>query len=316
MDGEEVPQEQERPEAAVAAEGKDGPGAAEDDVKEGGALPPGLEGADSMCETEDDGPLSYSGTNFSCASAFEEMNPSRRSTMEDAHVILPVLAGDADTSYFGVYDGHGGRHIVEYVEEHLHEDVAQQLRETEDKEQALREAYTLCDMNSRSVESTTGGATAVTALVCREGDARVLYTAGVGDSRAVLVRNGRAQRLTVDHRPADPDERRRVEAAGGFFLRDRVLGILAVTRSFGDHGMKDFVSAEPFTSKVELQEGDQCLILACDGVWDVMEDQEAADLVMPLAASAEDQATAARVLVDAAIRGDTADNVTAIVIYL
>ena len=63
----------------------------------------------------------------------------------------------------------------------------------------------------------------------------------------------------------------------------RVLGILAVTRSFGDHGMKDFVTASPHLSEVDLSGSSQpypFLILACDGVWDVLSDEEAVDLIM------------------------------------
>ena len=89
---------------------------------------------------------------------------------------------------------------------------------------------------------------------------------------------------------------------GGFCTRNRVLGILAVSRSFGDHGMKDFVignpksiqflstdkvflpcvAATPYVSETELDSCGDCpiLILACDGVWDVFSDQEAADLLM------------------------------------
>ena len=65
-----------------------------------------------------------------------------------------------------------------------------------------------------------------------------------------------------------------------------MLGILAVTRSFGDHGMKEYVTAEPYIS-VHLLDGLTSpytevpfLILACDGLWDVMTDQEAVDLVL------------------------------------
>ena len=83
-----------------------------------------------------------------------------------------------------------------------------------------------------------------------------------------------AKRLSFDHRAEDESEQLRIKDAGGFIARSRVLGILAVTRSFGDHGMKDFVTANPYTSKTLLNEcGDSpFLILACDGVWDVLTD--------------------------------------------
>ncbi|CAN0367794.1 unnamed protein product, partial [Discosporangium mesarthrocarpum] len=64
-------------------------------------------------------------------------------------------------------------------------------------------------------------------------------------SRAVLCQGSEAIRLTYDHKAEDEGEKKRVEDAGGFVLRNRVLGILAVSRSFGDHGMKEFVTAVP-----------------------------------------------------------------------
>lgn len=75
---------------------------------------------------------------------------------------------------------------------------------------------------------------------------------------------------------------KRINAAGGFIARSRVLGILAVSRSFGDHGMKDFVIADPYLSETRLSTYSHCpfLILACDGVFDVMTDAEAVDLIL------------------------------------
>jgi serine/threonine protein phosphatase PrpC len=170
-------------------------------------------------------------------------------------------------------------------------------------------------------------------------------------------------RLTFDHKAEDPSEKTRVEAAGGFILRGRVLGILAVARSFGDHGMKEFVTAQPHTSATELpsprqqqhqqqQEpavsdtaaaaaastaaataaaesasaetaaagGEQdCpfFILACDGVWDVLSDTEACELVLSEAAQgAAGQQGAAAALVAEALRRGSTDNVTVLVVFL
>lgn len=123
-------------------------------------------------------------------------------------------------------------------------------------------------MQSRRTNITTSGATAVVALLEHrvENEAvlkKTLHVANVGDSRAVLVSSQRppmspnqdstiefsesttgyyGTRLSYDHRAEDVNEQKRIKDAGGFIARNRVLGILAVTRSFGDHGMKDFVT--------------------------------------------------------------------------
>lgn len=122
-------------------------------------------------------------------------------------------------------------------------------------------------MQSKKQNISTSGATAVAVLL--ETDKadqakRTLHVGNVGDSRAVLVSSKYpatstpkqdpdepgteapshgfiATRLTFDHRAEDAAEQERIKIAGGFVTRNRVLGILAVSRSFGDHGMKDFV---------------------------------------------------------------------------
>eukprot|EP00392_Amoebophrya_sp_AT5.2_P008108 g8127.t1 len=139
-----------------------------------------------------------------------------------------------------------------------------------------------------------------------------LYTACVGDSRAVLSRNRVAYDLSWDHRPDREDEKKRILDSGGFVSFSRVLGRLAVSRAFGDfeyksleHTKGPLVIAEPETRYTEVNNGgldndhsgsstsssssrqklgildndDEFLILACDGLWDVMKSQEAVDFV-------------------------------------
>ena len=96
---------------------------------------------------------------------------------------------------------------------------------------------------------------------------RVLYTANVGDARIVLCRNGRALRLSYDHKGSDEHEGRRITNAGGLILNNRVNGVLAVTRALGDAYMKDLVTGHPYTTETVIQADiDEFLILACDGV--------------------------------------------------
>lgn len=96
---------------------------------------------------------------------------------------------------------------------------------------------------------------------------RVLYTANVGDARIVLCRNGKALRLSYDHKGLDENEGRRIAKAGGLILNNRVNGVLAVTRALGDSYLKDLVTGHPYTTETVIQpDQDEFLILACDGV--------------------------------------------------
>lgn len=96
---------------------------------------------------------------------------------------------------------------------------------------------------------------------------RVLYTANVGDARIVLCRNGKALRLSYDHKGSDENEGKRIANAGGLILNNRVNGVLAVTRALGDTYLKDLVTGHPYTTETVVQpDQDEFLILACDGV--------------------------------------------------
>jgi len=140
---------------------------------------------------------------------------------------------------------------------------------------------------------------------------RVLYTANVGDARIVLCRNGKALRLSYDHKGSDENEGKRVANAGGLILNNRVNGVLAVTRALGDSYMKDLVTGHPYTTETVIQPDlDEFIILACDGLWDVCSDQEAVDLVR----SQQDPVAAAKQLVDHALARFSTDNLSCMIV--
>ncbi|KAI0027706.1 protein serine/threonine phosphatase 2C [Vararia minispora EC-137] len=141
---------------------------------------------------------------------------------------------------------------------------------------------------------------------------RVLYVANAGDARGVLCRGGRALRLSYDHKGTDKQEAKRIMDSGGFVLSGRVNGVLAVTRSLGDPSMKEFVVGAPYTTETELTDEDECLILACDGIWDVLDDQMAVEIVRPI----QDAQKAAEKLIHEATQRYTNDNITVMVIRL
>ncbi|KAF5354723.1 hypothetical protein D9756_005273 [Leucocoprinus leucothites] len=150
----------------------------------------------------------------------------------------------------------------------------------------------------------------VTIIIPPSSSRRVLYCANAGDARGVLCRNGKAVRLTYDHKGSDRQEAKRITDAGGFVLSGRVNGVLAVTRSLGDSSMKEFVVGAPYTTETELCDEDEFLILACDGLWDVISDQQSVELVREI----QDTQEASAKLLKHALSHHTTDNVTVIVI--
>lgn len=130
---------------------------------------------------------------------------------------------------------------------------------------------------------------------------RHLYVAHVGDCRAVLSCGGAAAALTADHTCAREEERERIVPDSGYVSRGgsgvwRVQGSLAVSRAFGDGALKHWVIAEPAVTRVPLAAGCEFLVIASDGLWDKVSNQEAVDGV------ARSREAACRELVDMARR--------------
>ena len=116
-------------------------------------------------------------------------------------------------------------------------------------------------------QASAGGAALIPKLQEKAARQRVLYTANVGDARVLLCRNGKALRLSYDHKGSDENEGKRIANAGGLILNNRVNGVLAVTRALGDAYIKDLVTGHPYTTETVIQpDADEFIILACDGV--------------------------------------------------
>eukprot|EP00948_MAST-09A_sp_MAST-9A-sp1_P001661 g1661.t1 len=124
-----------------------------------------------------------------------------------------------------------------------------------------------------------------------------------------------SKRLSQDHKATDPDEILRIERIGGFVLRKRVLGILAVSRSFGDHGLKAFIPALPHTSAHRVNTGD-FLVVACDGVWDVMSDENVGTYLCALLQRGVKVSDMAKRIVNRSKCCGSTDNISCIVVKI
>lgn len=149
---------------------------------------------------------------------------------------------------------------------------------------------------------------------------RLLMVANIGDCRAVLSRKGEAIDMSQDHRPIYPSEKRRVEELGGYIDDGYLNGVLSVSRALGDWDMKftrgspSPLIADPEFRQTVLTEEDEFLIIGCDGIWDVMSSQQAVSLVRRGLRRHDDPEQCARDLVMEALRLNTFDNLTVIVV--
>ncbi|KAK1403254.1 Protein-serine/threonine phosphatase [Heracleum sosnowskyi] len=204
----------------------------------------------------------------------------KKKTMEDAHTI--VSCPIAKKGFFGVYDGHGGNKAAQFVAENLHGNIKEMLEkfsENGDKEEAVKQGYLKTDQDFLK-QGVSSGACCVTALI--KGDE--LIVSNVGDCRAVLCQAGTAEAITKDHRASEEDERKRIEDKGGYVEMHRgawrVHGVLSVSRSVGDAHLKDWVLAEPDTKILHLTSDMEYLVLASDGLWEQVGNQEAIDILL------------------------------------
>lgn len=234
----------------------------------------------------------------------------RRPTMEDTHVAIKT----ATHGFYAVFDGHGGKDVASYAAKFLYHNILTNSGFNINPMRALVAGCLLTDQNLPSFANQQG-ATAILALIKN----KQLYIANLGDSRAVLSRHGEAIALSDDHKPNRPDELKRITDAGGFVTHRgvaRVQGMLAVSRAFGDHALRPYVICEPQTSLYNIEIGDDFLILACDGVWDVFSNQQAVDIVRTSLQQTDDYMLASKYLANAAYQAGSMDNISVLVIKI
>lgn len=230
--------------------------------------------------------------------------------MEDAHVTLLEFANDPNAALFAVFDGHSGGEVAKFAADH----VPSILPETPEfiegmYSEALRQTFLSIDekvfdgwpqciikhaesLQRREILSNlprTSPGPGCAALACLLKDDK-LHLANAGDCRAVLCRDGFAVTLSMEHRPEAEGERQRIERAGGQVIKGRVNGRLGVSRGLGDLAYKgdqrlsaeaQIVTAYADIATHVLDEHDEFLILACDGIWERRSAQEIVEFVRP-----------------------------------
>ncbi|KAI2804414.1 Protein phosphatase 1E, partial [Blomia tropicalis] len=259
-----------------------------------------------------------------------------RKTMEDRHIIIHDLNKALDLkctkqySYYAVFDGHAGVDAASYSTAHLHHNLVETVAFAEGRiEDAFAEAFEITDRLYIKRYKEDGidqlkpsGTTALCALI---EDHKTVYLAWVGDSQAVLVRNGCHEEIMLPHKPDLDSERIRIQELGGLIVYVdtwRVNGVLSVTRAIGDPEFKPYVIAQPSMSKFEIDPSLDFLVLGCDGLFDQLTGQDITSHVFEFLCKNESQfdkqtiiAEVSNYLSNMAIREGSNDNITSIVLF-
>ncbi|KAG6746829.1 hypothetical protein POTOM_049198 [Populus tomentosa] len=197
-----------------------------------------------------------------------------RHSMEDAWVVLLDASLDSPgklrCAHFAIYDGHGGRLAAEYAQKNLHKNVL----DVKAAKKAILDGFRKTD-ESLLQESTSGDAKAVLARSSII-DGSQNHPDGASPLKAIV--------LTREHKAIYPQERARIQKAGGSVSSNgRLQGRLEVSRAFGDRQFKKVgVVATPDIHSFDLTDREHFIILGCDGLWGVFGPSDAVEFVQKL----------------------------------
>ena len=244
----------------------------------------------------------------------EDSNSKYRDYMEDKGRAIENLDGDENNLLFCLFDGHGGSEVSSYLQNNFHIQMKNHFPFTpNEKLFFFSNLFKDIDKKLKELNFIEVGSTAVIVYITKENNKKYLYCINIGDSRALLIKSNEWKRLSYDDRASDKNEYERITKEGGIVMDGRVYGQLMLSRAFGDWELKDFgVSNEPHVTRVEIKTDDLFVVIASDGVWDVVEDSDIYKMSL-LASNSKDLCNN---IIKAAVENGSFDNISCFVIQL
>ena len=253
--------------------------------------------------------------NLSIVSAYRhcehlEQNPEFCDYMEDCILAINNFNKESFRHLFCVFDGHGGDETAKLCVKKYPEIFRKCILENPfDYELALKKSFNLMDKEIEKIKANSVGNTGTIVFI----NNKLLYCANVGDSSCCLI--GKTNEfLTIEHKCTGKKEKKRIEKAGGKIVDDRIEGILAISRGFGDFDLKDKgLICEPHITKKLLDHSWNYCILASDGVWDALNLDDVAKIANE---NKHNFNNIAKIIVETAKERGSEDNLSCIVIEL
>eukprot|EP01063_Lacrimia_lanifica_P009872 TRINITY_DN1671_c0_g1_i1.p1 TRINITY_DN1671_c0_g1~~TRINITY_DN1671_c0_g1_i1.p1 ORF type:complete len:526 (+),score=159.89 TRINITY_DN1671_c0_g1_i1:47-1579(+) len=213
----------------------------------------------------------------------EYLTQFQLSTGEERQRWLKVWLGENNSRFIGVFDGHGGSECAAYVRDLLPITIISSEHFPHDIEQACITAFQKVNASFISRATKLECDAGTTALIAMHWGQKI-YLANVGDCHSFISRKGdRPLELTPRHTPDNAAEAAAVERRGGSIQcrhgKLRVDGLISITRGFGCKPCTNHTSCVPDCVVHDISPNDDFLVLASDGLWDVMTPQDVEDFV-------------------------------------
>lgn len=255
----------------------------------------------------------------------------RREQNEDRHKIFTNLDKSniekAPVDFYAIFDGHGGKFVSKFLCDHLCNFFIDKKIEYPLKKTYINRVYSYVQntLSKDHVQNATNvGSTSLVAIRYKQGTRDYLNILNTGDSRCIICRNNLAIALTKDHKPNWPEENQRIKTLGGQIIFDGFdfrINDLSVSRAFGDLSAQQFVSFLPDVFRYRLVPDDKFIVLACDGLWDVLSNQDVVNFVLEncydntLNNRINKNINVAKKLAEFAIIRGSNDNVSVVVVF-
>lgn len=254
----------------------------------------------------------------------------KRETNEDEHFYFNNInkkKSGAPVIYLSVFDGHGGKTVSKFLKKNLPKFfISDNLEKIyKNRKKTLKYLKTIFDLTQTNLEKTHPkaifrcGSTSCNIVLFNQDNKKIgAWVANVGDSRVILCNSrNESKSLSEDHKPNNPKEKKRINELGGKIRYDGCdwrINDLSVSRAFGDNDNKPFISHLPEISKYTLNRKDKFIIIACDGLWDVISNQNACNFVLKLM-NIKYKGNYAKKLAQYAILKGSLDNVSVIIYF-
>lgn len=242
----------------------------------------------------------------------ENQNENCRKSMEDFSDINPYFYQDEQykISFFALYDGFCGKEVAVYLQKKLQQCLLTNIKKNKfDIEKSFGDTFAQMENSIKEISnSSTCGSTATVVLIVN----KIIYCANIGNTSCYSIYNkNQIKKISIDHDCKNQTEIERVKQNGGEIFNKRVFGSLSLTRCFGDFDFKAYgVSAKPTISKKKIVKEENFLIIASDGVWDVIHEEELKGYISKNLSASELSA----LIIKEALRNYSRDNVSCIVI--